>query len=39
MVVLRLLCHADMEESELFRVNDRLRRDQGPDRELVALFR
>ena len=37
MVVLRLLCHLDMEESEMLRVNNRLRK--TPTDELAALFR
>ena len=37
MVVLRILGHVDMEESELFRVNDRLR--QNPAREVNVFFR
>ena len=37
MVVLRLLCHLDMEESEMLRVNNRLRK--TPTEELAALFR
>ena len=37
MVILRLLGHVDMEESELFRVNDRLR--QNPAREVAVFFR
>jgi len=37
MVIVRLLAHVDMEESELFRVNDRLR--HNPDRELGTFFR
>ena len=36
MVVLRLLCHLDMEESEMLRVNNRLRK--TPTDELAALF-
>ena len=37
MVVLRMLCHVDMEDSELFRMNDKLRK--NPARELKELFR